>query len=107
MPLDTQYRKDIVLIYILIYLPPPAVRVLPPHTEQRLSIVEAIHSCPVRLTFSFLVPQDTSCCQSYNKNNPRDFLLTAPEVSNHHIRYIFGVRKPSFCYMTSSSQSFL
>lgn len=80
MPLDTQYRKDIVLIYILIYLPPPAVCVLPPYIWQFLSVMEAIHSCPVRFTFSFLVPQDTSCCQSSNKNNPRDFLLTAPEV---------------------------
>lgn len=73
MPLDTQYRKDIVLIYILIYLHPPAVGVLPPYTQQFLSVMEAIHSYPVRLTFSVLVSQDTSCCQSSNKKNPRGF----------------------------------
>lgn len=80
MPLDTQYRKDIFLIYILIYLPFPAVSVLPPYRQQFLSVMEAIHSCPVRLAFSFLVPQDSSCCQSSNKSNPGDFLLTVPEV---------------------------
>lgn len=76
MPLDTQYRKDIALIYILIYLLPSPVCVLPPYIWQLLSVMVAIHSHPVRLTFSFLLPQDTSCCQSSNRNNPRDFFFS-------------------------------
>lgn len=91
MPLDTQYRKDIVLIYILIYLHPPAVGVLPPYTQQFLSVMEAIHSNPVRLTFSFLVSQDTSCCQSSNEKNPRGFIAdTSRSVESSHQIYIWG-----------------